>query len=79
MEIEYPGDPTAPGRLVYNCRCTLIADIEGVDGTVKNRHSRLNGKSYEQWKYELAPQNDVASEKSTGIIKGNAIKKRSWV
>lgn len=29
MEIEYPGDPKAPGYLTYNCRCTLIAAVEG--------------------------------------------------
>ena len=27
--IEYPGDPNAPGYLVYNCRCTLRAVIDG--------------------------------------------------
>ena len=29
-EIWYPGDPSAPGYLVYNCRCTLIAAVKGV-------------------------------------------------
>ncbi len=29
-EIWYPGDSSAPGYLVYNCRCTLIADVKGV-------------------------------------------------
>lgn len=24
MSIRFPGDPTAPARLVYNCRCTLV-------------------------------------------------------
>lgn len=27
-EIWYPGDSSAPGYLVYNCRCTLIADVK---------------------------------------------------
>lgn len=26
-EIMYPGDASAPGYLVYNCRCTLIASL----------------------------------------------------
>lgn len=24
-EIEYPGDPRAPGYLIYNCRCTVVS------------------------------------------------------
>lgn len=27
-EIMYPGDTSAPGYLVYNCRCTLIASLD---------------------------------------------------
>lgn len=30
-DIMYPGDMSAPGYLVYNCRCTLIAAVKGVD------------------------------------------------
>lgn len=29
-EIWFPGDIRAPGYLVYNCRCTLVADVKGV-------------------------------------------------
>ena len=28
-EIMFPGDPTAKAYLVYNCRCTLIAEVDG--------------------------------------------------
>ena len=27
-EIMFPGDPSAPGYLVYNCRCTLVAAVD---------------------------------------------------
>lgn len=30
-EIMYPGDSSAPGYLVYNCRCTQIAEVDGED------------------------------------------------
>ena len=49
--IEYPGDPAAPGHLVWNCRCTLVAwfpDIEQHDPT---RWSKLpKNTTYEKWK-----------------------------
>lgn len=31
-EIMYPGDPTAKPYLVYNCRCTLAAEIVAYKG-----------------------------------------------
>lgn len=55
-EIEYPGDPSAPGHLIYNCRCTLIAALEGFTRDVSDLSLRydekLGGMSYEDWKYE---------------------------
>lgn len=28
-EMEYPADPKAPAFLVYNCRCTMVAEVKG--------------------------------------------------
>lgn len=39
-EIRYPGDPTAAGYLVYNCRCTLVATVDGVDTSDVLRRDR---------------------------------------
>lgn len=36
-ELEYPGDPGAPGETVYNCRCTMVQELIGIrnsDGTI---------------------------------------------
>ena len=50
-EIAYPGDPSAPGYLVYNCRCALISVIKGItDDEEMERDSRLGEMSYEEWK-----------------------------
>ena len=48
-EIDYPGDPEAEGYLVYNCRCTLVANIKNIEYK-DDRWSRLpEGMSYEEW------------------------------
>lgn len=53
-EIRFPGDPQAAPHLIYNCRCTLIADLEGFENDPKDlslRYSeRLKGMSYDEWK-----------------------------
>lgn len=54
-EIAFPGDPTAPAHLVYNCRCTLIAAVKGtsLEGGIAGleRNSKLGSMSYDEWKY----------------------------
>lgn len=54
MEIRYPGDPSAPPELVWNCRCTTIGQVKGFETDVTDmnlRHdSHLGDMSYEDWK-----------------------------
>lgn len=38
-EIMYPGDSSAPGYLVYNCRCTQIAEVDGEDTSSGGRRA----------------------------------------
>ena len=55
MKIDFPGDPKAEPQLVYNCRCTLIGEVKGVDynlSDVTERDNKLGGMTYEQWKEE---------------------------
>nr|DAH42991.1 MAG TPA: minor capsid protein [Caudoviricetes sp.]DAJ09708.1 MAG TPA: minor capsid protein [Caudoviricetes sp.] len=69
-EIMYPGDASAPGYLVYNCRCTLVADVEGVDTSDALRRTRdglIPDMTYAQWK-------DFKTASHSSIIKAN----NSW-
>lgn len=46
--LQYPGDPNGDPSEIYNCRCTVIATINGktFDGTRLNK----TGMSYDDWK-----------------------------
>nr|DAL25960.1 MAG TPA_asm: minor capsid protein [Caudoviricetes sp.] len=57
-EIMFPGDKSAPGYLVYNCRCTLTAAIDGIDTSDGQRRVRdpatgknilIDNMTYAQW------------------------------
>lgn len=52
--IMYPGDPHAHPANVYNCRCTLIAQVQNQDvdaSDLSDRNTRkLGGMSYDEWK-----------------------------
>lgn len=53
-KIKYPGDPTADGANVYNCRCTLLTQVEGheIDASDTSlRHDEgLGDMTYDEWK-----------------------------
>ena len=51
-EIRFPGDPAAPGHLIWNCRCTLVPRLKGLDQSDAPRNSKLGNMSYDEWKGE---------------------------
>lgn len=51
-ELMYPGDPEGPGHEIYNCRCTMIAQVEGVnmsDALRRDRWGLLPNMTFAQW------------------------------
>lgn len=51
-ELMYPADPNGDPEQVYNCRCTLIYDVnnslKSVDPAIINRRSNI--ENYDNWK-----------------------------
>ena len=48
---EYPGDPDGPDEEIYNCRCTLVAQIKNYDYHDERNDSKLGDMTYEEWKH----------------------------
>ena len=72
-EIMFPGDTSAPGYLVYNCRCTLIAAVEGIDtsgGLRRTRDGLIPNMTYAQW--EASKQGDAGKQLSKYHNGGNS-------
>ena len=68
-ELEYPGDPSAPGYLIYNCRCTVVS-VDKFHDPNAPRASKLGDLSYEDWK----AGKEVNATNKWGIYSGNAQK-----
>lgn len=75
---RFPGDPQGPPWEIYNCRCTLIAAVEGVDTSTAQRRARnpstgqaevISNMSYAEWAGWKKDTKQVASAAKSDIIK----------
>lgn len=75
---RFPGDPQGPSLEIYNCRCTMIAAVEGVDTSTAQRRVRnpstgqaevISNMSYAEWAGWKKDTKQVASAAKSDIIK----------
>lgn len=75
---RFPGDPQGPPWEIYNCRCTLIAAVEGVNTSTAQRRARnastgetevVSDMSYAEWAGWKKDTKQVASAAKSDIIK----------
>ena len=67
-EIMFPGDTSAPGYLVYNCRCTMVAAVDGVDTSDALRRDRdglMPDMTFAQWENTKRGEGAIAAERYT--------------
>lgn len=68
---RFPGDPEGRPEEVYNCRCTLIADMPGYRIDLSTRQV-AGGISYEEWqKGKMKPEDIERAEKRAAAIAGS--------
>ena len=73
-EIMYPGDPQAPGHLIWNCRCGLRGVVKGLEPqAIKYRSlEKIEGMTYDEWRESKVekPHRITKQEVQTAFFNG---------
>lgn len=70
VEIKYPSDPSAPGYLIYNCRCTIESvdkfhDMKAprvAENPLTGKPETIQGMTYTEWEAKNKAENPEAWE-----------------
>lgn len=58
-KIMFPADPTAEPEMIWNCRCTTIAVVEGLNHDFSGRSDEaIQDMSYDDWKESRYEESD---------------------
>ena len=85
--LMYPGDSSAPGYLVYNCRCTTVAVVEGVDTGDAMRRARdsetgqnvlVEDMNYDEWVKWKKTEQSLNYGIGTPVVDKNYINSESY-
>lgn len=85
-EIMFPGDKSAPGYLVYNCRCTLTAVIDGVKSKSQRRardpetgeNVLVEDMTYQEWMAQKSAENATVWETYTRKGRNLSADTKQW-
>lgn len=77
-EIMFPGDPTADAEMIWNCRCTTIAVVNGISHDLSRRamDESLGDMSYSEWKesHKSISHSITKQEEISEAMKGRYIR-----
>lgn len=59
--LSFPGDPHGQGLEVYNCRCTLVADMPEAQAFIDAADKSLKGKGFDEWKVRKKRQDTIST------------------
>ena len=68
-QSDGPGSSDIPQRLIWNCRCTLLAWVKGFEGETVKNSPKMGDMSFEEWQHAKEPKNQkTTSNKSLNIF-----------